>query len=344
MDRKSAVKGIIVVLALVAVAAAAFGVMNYMEKRSTVPAAEDDKVERESAAPDPAYLYLGDLEYEVSDNVKAYLLVGTDGAGSRPDAKHYHGPMSDYLLLVLIDKTKETFGFVQIDRDTMTDIVQIGEDGDEESAATEEEQICTASWFGKDLYQGLANLLNSASYLMGGLDIEGYYSINMDDIAKLNHAVGGVTVKIEDDFSEYDREMVPGAEVHLTDEQAELFVRSRKEIGDGTNESRMRRQRAYMTALMDQAKQKMAEDKSFALEVYKELNDAATTNIRAARVSVIANLLYKYENKGIFDIDGERTKGRTGQDKKDYVQFYADEESIAKILKELMYLDDGHEY
>ena len=344
MDRKSAVKGIIVVLVLAVAAAGVFGVMNYMEKRSTGSDHDKGKVERESAAPDPTYLFLGDLEYEVTDNIKAYLLVGTDGAGSKPNAKHYHGPMSDYIMLVLIDKTKETYGFVQIDRDTMTDIVQIGEDGDEEAAATVEEQICTATWFGKDLNQGLRNLMESVSYLMGGLEIEGYYSINMDDIAKLNHAVGGVTVKIEDDFSEYDEEMVPGAEVHLTDEQAELFVRSRMEIGDGTNESRMRRQRAYMTALMDQAKQKMADDKSFAIDVYQELNGVATTNIQGSRVSAIANLLYKFENKGIFDIDGEHTVGRTDRDKKDYVQFYADEDSITMILKELMYLDDGHEY
>ena len=252
--------------------------------------------------------------------------------------------MADYQLLLLIDKTDGTYGFIQIDRDSVTDVELINNDGVEETADTEELQICTATWYGKDLEQGLDNLVNSASYLLGGIRIDGYYSLNMREIGKLNHAVGGVTVKIEDDFSKYDKDMVPGATVDLTDEQAVLFVRSRMDIGDGENKSRMRRQRVYMEALMDKVRKQMTEDKSFGIDIYNELQDIAVTNIPKNRISAISNLMYKSTGKGIRDIDGEHTMGRLAGDKKDYVQFYADEESMVEIFTDLIGIGEGKEY
>ncbi len=338
MNRKQIVKGVLIAAALIAVAAAVFGVIYLMDNRST------GKVEHESAAPDPDYLYLGDLEYEVTDILKTYLIVGTDGNGTKPGAKHYHGPMADYQLLLVINQSQGTYGFVQIDRDTITDVAEINNKGEEDEAFIAEEQICTATWFGKNIEQGLLNLCDSVSNLLGGIEIDGYYSINMDDIKTLNHAVGGVTVKIEDDFSEYDEEMVPGATVHLTDDQAELFVRSRMEIGDGKNESRMRRQRVYMDALMASAREKMAEDKSFPTELYSALQDISVTNIPGGRISAIANLLYQSKDTGMRDIEGEHKLGKLEGDKKDYVQFYADEDSITKVMIDLCHLDEGREY
>lgn len=338
MDRKKAVKNVLIAIAVLAVVACVFFAINYFDTRKT------GTHERQDSAPDPTYLYLGDLEYEVTHNIKTYLICGTDGNSTRPNAKKYHGPMTDYLLLLIIDKTAGTYGFIQIDRDTMTDVEIINEDGDEESAGTEELQICTATWYGKDIEQGMKNLENSVSYLLGGIEIDGYYMLNMKNIAELNHAVGGVTVKIEDDFSKVDKDMVKGKEIKLTDKQAETFVRSRKNIGDGLNQSRMRRQRVYMEALMDQVKQKMESDKSFALDIYQELEDVALTDIPRNRVSAISNLLYKSEGKGIKDLEGEHTEGRVIGDKQDYAMFYADEEKMVPIFQELAGIGEGHEY
>ena len=182
MDRKQVVKGILIALLLVAIAAAAFGAIYYFDHQ-TKEEADDD-----IGAPDPTFLYLCDLEYELTDNVKTYMIVGTDGAGSKPNAKRYHGPMSDYMLLLVINKTKGTHGFIEVDRDTITDIVQIGPDGDDETADIVEEQICTATWWGKDIEQGLTKATCD--------DLEKHaYSVN-DSIADSNirnrHILAGV--------------------------------------------------------------------------------------------------------------------------------------------------------
>lgn len=46
--------------------------------------------------------------------------------------------------------------------------------------------------------------------------------------------------------------MVQGATIQLEGKQAELFVRSRMTVADGTNASRMKRQRVYLEALLSQ--------------------------------------------------------------------------------------------
>lgn len=339
MDRKQAIKYVLFALAAIVLVACVFGVIHYLDNRP-----DGKGGGRAEAVPDPMYLYFGEKEYEVKDNIKTYLVMGTDGVGKRPNSKNYHGPMTDFWLLLVINKTKESYGFIQIDRDTMANVDMILNDGDANGAINEEMQICTTTWYGKDFVQGCENAVVSTEDLLGGIDIDGYYSLNMKHIKEVNKAVGGVTVKIEDDFSELDPAMKMGEEIKLTDQQAYYFVQSRKQIGDGTNIGRMRRQKAYMQGLMDKSKISMGQDKSFAVDVFQELKDYATTDIPMNRVSAIANLLYKYENKGIFDIEGEHTEGRVVGDKKDYVQFYADEESMAKIFTELAGLDEGHTY
>ena len=95
---------------------------------------------------------------------------------------------------------------------------------------------------------------------------------------------------------------------------------------------------------MEQSKEKMAADKSYVSDLSEELKSSSTTNIHGSRVSAIANLVYKTEDLGIKDIEGEHKLGRIGDDTKNYMQFYADEESIAKVLTELCGLGEGHEY
>ena len=91
-------------------------------------------------------------------------------------------------------------------------------------------------------------------------------------------------------------------------------------------------------------RKQMTEDKSFGINIYNELQDIAVTNIPKNRISAISNLMYKSTGKGIRDIDGEHTMGRLAGDKKDFVQFYADEESMVEIFTDLIGIGEGKEY
>ncbi len=295
------------------------------------------------------YIYLADHNYEITHNLESYLLIGSDGSGNEEGSQdgeegkkgkdgRYHGDLADFLLLMVFDKTDDTYGFLQIDRDTITR-VEMPEGGDESLEDTFE-QICTARWYGEDPEEGCENTVDAASELLGYFPIDGYYSINMDDIGTLNHAVGGVTVTLEDDFSEKDPEMTKGRTLKLSDEQAEIFVRSRMDIGDGENTSRMRRQRAYMDAYLDAALKKIGENEDFVNDLYKQLQDEAVTDMPGNRVSAVANRMHKGRYLGTFELDGEHKEGDTLGDGVVHKEFYPTESSIIDVMTSLASIED----
>lgn len=300
----------------------------------------------ESAEGEGDYIYLADHNYEITHNLESYLLIGSDDSGNEEKDKdkddgEYHGDLADFLLLVVFDKTDDTYGFLQIDRDTITR-VEMPENG-EESLEDTFEQICTARWYGETPEEGCENTVDAVSELLGYFPIDGYYSINMSDIGTLNHAVGGVTVTIEDDFSGVDPEMTKGRTMKLSDEQAETFVRSRMSIGDGTNTSRMRRQRAYMDAFLDAALKKMDKDKDFVNDLYKELKARAVTDMPGNRVSAAANRMHEGRYIATFELDGEHKEGETLGDGVLHAEFYPTEASKIDVLTSLCSIVDRGE-
>lgn len=335
MNRKAKTKAVLAALGVILLVAALALGLHYIDSRP-----ESEEQHQDSSA-DAECLYIGENEYEITHNLETYLMIGSDDSGNEDRKKNeeYHGGMADFIMLVVLDKTDNTYGFLPIDRDTITNVPKISSEGEEADDAIE--QICTARWYGKDPEQGCQNTVDCVSDLLGGLEIDGYYSINMHDIGTLNDAVGGVTVNIEDDFTSEDPEMRPGSTIRLNDEQAELFVRGRMEIGDGTNESRMKRQEEFMKGFKEAAAAKMKEDPDFVNELYKELQEKAVTDIPGNRVSAMANRMYKGRSLGIFRIKGEHKEGTTLDDGLVHMEFRPSEESIAEEMTQLCSLKDN---
>lgn len=282
---------------------------------------------------------IGDQNYEITHNIESYLLIGTDGSGNteQEGTEDYAGPLADFLMLLIMDRTDNTYGFLQIDRNTMTKVRYIERNGEEVSSFTE--QICTASWYGENPVQGCENTVTAVRDLVGGLDIDGYYAINMSDIGTLNHAVGGVEVTLEDDFTKSDPAMSAGKTLVLNDQQAEIFVRGRMEIGEGTNAERMKRQQVYIKGFQSKAKSMMAADSGFLDDLYQMLADEAITDIPENRVSVIANQTYKGEDLGILTLRGETRLGTTLGDGLEHEEFYVETDSIAEAMMTLCGMD-----
>lgn len=204
--------------------------------------------------------------YSYYHDFETYLIMGTDKTGA--DSKVYQGSMSDFLMLVIVDKTDNNYSFLPINRDTMSEVRLIQDDGT--GVATAELQLCTAHWYGGNAEQSCANTVESISKLFGGLKINGYYAIPMDAIPKLNHSVGGVTVTLLEDFQDIDRQMKKGETLALSDEQAYRYIHDRYGVGDEKNTSRMKRQQQYMEAFFTKAKEKAKSDKAYVGQLFRE--------------------------------------------------------------------------
>ncbi len=273
--------------------------------------------------------------YGFDHRMESFLFVGTDNSGNAATTdQEGHGPMADFLLLMVLDYTADTYGYLQIDRNTITEVNILDEEGELEDFGYE--QICTAHWYGGTPVINAENTVDAVSVLLGYLEnIKGYYVLNMDDIGVLNHAAGGVPVTMEEDLTAVDPAFQKGKEIILDDVQAEKFLRARMSVGEGTNEERMSRQRQYITGFFDVMEARSRKDANYYLEVWNALRDAGTTNMNGNSFSRIANMLLKGESHGLLTLEGEHTLGTVLGDGLEHEEFYPDETSVIDTLTTL---------
>ena len=160
-----------------------------------------------------------------------------------------------------------------------------------------------------------------------------------DEIAQLNHVIGGATVRIEDDFSKVDPTLVEGEEITLTDEQAYNYLHARLDVGDGENESRMRRQTAYMEAVYDKVIDRVRTEKNFLDDITDTLGEAVTTNMNGEDFAQFRDIFREGRSLGIQMPEGESVLGRRLEDGLEHTEFYIDEASLAEIMVQMCNLE-----
>ena len=298
-SRRGAKRRLLAEILIITAAVVMFGIVLVMfERASRHRESVSDKGgwnEENNEIPDQEIqIKLNGHVYSCSDQLESYLLIGTDNSGDNPEAvQGFNGNLADFLAVLLIDTDTGRHGLIQIDRDTMTDVPILDENGEE--IGTSLEQLCTAHWYGQNEEQRNSNTVYTVSQVLGNLPIDGYYCLNMKDIPSLNHAVGGVSVTIEEDLRNVDPAMAAGTKIHLSDEQAEKFVRARMSVGDGTNISRMKRQRQYMENMYEQIHERFSDNAGYLNDLYKELKSVLDTDQPDKTVSRIASKLHDSE-------------------------------------------------
>jgi anionic cell wall polymer biosynthesis LytR-Cps2A-Psr (LCP) family protein len=160
----------------------------------------------------------------------------------------------------------------------------------------------------------------------------------MDDVGAINNAIGGVVVDIDTDMTAIDPEFKEGASVLLTDEQAEKYVRARMNVGDGTNQARMGRQRQYMQKAYNLVLSQLRDNPEYINDLYTELRDKVQTDRPGRDLSVITNKLTGYESEGILTMEGEVRVNDTIGEGIEHEEFYPTEASIVSTLRKVMNL------
>lgn len=130
-----------------------------------------------------------------------------------------------------------------IDRDTITDVTVLSTFGQE--TGTRKMQICLSNSFGATREENARYTVKAVRGLMNGIDIDGYYMIDLTAVDSLSEALGGITVTVPDDMTQVNPLWHEGAVITVSGEEAVSFVRARKIAGEGTNEERMNRQSLF---------------------------------------------------------------------------------------------------
>ena len=269
--------------------------------------------------------------YVKKGNLETYLIAGIDAPGKVEKVTEYDGTgQCDVLAVIVRDRSTDQCKLLSIDRNTITAVKSLDNDGT--YLDTTDIQISLAHAMGFDQQVRAENTVDAVSHLLGDQTIDGYAMVNMGAIQVVNDMVGGVTVTIEDDFSDIDPSMKKGETVTLMGEQAEKYVRSRKEVADGSNQNRMSRQSTYEEAFKPAFRNKCAENSKFPLEVYHAMEDYMTTNISAKKFCRLA-ILMSDENQD----EKVSISGTYGLDEDDWQTFTPDEDSLQEAILELFY-------
>lgn len=317
-------KGVLIVLAI-ALVLVAVGVASQVVDRKTIAREEEETTQWPQDM-----VEINGIKCTPKKNIKSYLIMGLDSRGEAEATEEYDGTgQVDTLELVVVDYTANTYTRLPINRDTMTEVQSLDTDGT--YLATTKMQLSLAHACGDGMEISCENTVDAVSNLLYGQTIDGYASLNMDAIEVLNHLAGGVTVTIEDDFSA-DPTLVQGETVTLTDEQAMTYVRGRMDVGDGTNEGRMRRQTQFLSALKPILMEKCQEDSSFALEIYDSLTPYMVTDQSRNDFIKLTAALIESEEQERLHIEGTNAVGDTG-----FNEFTVDEDSLADVVIQLFY-------
>lgn len=277
------------------------------------------------------YRYMNQTWTYRKNDITNILMIGIDWADTQQDggSSRYSG-QADFLQLVSIDKGKQTISTIHIDRDTITPIKIYGPFGD--YAGVRETQICLSHAYGSTSQQSCENTVWAVSHLLGGIPIKGYIVMDIDGIAAVNDALGGVTVTLEDDFAHLDPSMAKGATLTLKGKQAEYYVRSRMGVGAGTNISRMTRQRTFAEAANALMLEGMQKDMNYIGSVLDQISGHVETNLSRGFLINMAYSSSEYERTGIHSVFGIHEIGEDG-----FMGFTPDPDSLGELLTSLFF-------
>lgn len=329
VSRRTQLKGMALLIGLAVLLLLAYRGGRWLENRNARPETRGDHTQR--------YAYTETIEvdgvtYRRKANLTAILLMGIDQASDAAVSNGRNGGQADFLRLVVIDSEADTVSQIQIDRDTMTPITILGVLGNRSGVRTT--QICLAHSFGDGGAESCELTVEAVSNLLLGTQIDDYIAMNLDGVSVLNDWLGGITVTLEDDFSAIDPAMTAGSTLTLTGEQAEIYVRSRRNVGVGTNEARMERQENYISLLTEQLDSRLGEGKEAVGALYDALEPYLTTDMSRGRLVNALWEAHAYTRTAPLEPDGSYEIGSDG-----FMEFHADDAALKNMVLDLFYTE-----
>ena len=269
------------------------------------------------------------VEYFPRQDVTVMLVLGIDQYGPVESSNYYrnHGS-ADSVMLLVFDETNKDCSVLYLNRDTMLDMDVLGVRG--EYAGTTYGQLALAHTYGTGLEDSCENVKNTLMNFMHGLTVDYYVAMNMDAIPILNDAVGGVTVNVTDDFSKVNPTITMG-ELTLQGDQVVDYVRTRKDVGDQKNVTRMQRQKEYVDGFLKALMEKEQENIEFAVNLYEQVAPYIVTD---CSVNTLSGMLDRYAE---FTLKEVVTPAGENIIEDGHYAFYVDQKELDALILKLFY-------
>ena len=314
----------VIIAGVVVLAVAGLGYVGIQKKK----AAEAASAKATAEAEDSNIVTWQGKTYKYNQNLSNYLLLGVD---KRTPAETRVGKadagQADALFLLSLNRKTKEMTLITIPRDTMTDVESFDLEG--KSLGKSKDHISLSYGYGDGGAESCKLTQEAVSNLFYGLPIQGYLAMNLDGIPELAKSVGGLTVTVPNNSLEYKYpEFAEGAEVTLTEENTEVFLRSRDVDESQSAIYRMERQKAFLDAFSKKAKECYEQNAKFAANLFVAIKPYTVTNISEDRLMKLFQTADEGDGYIEWTVPGEGTQGLS------YDEYQVDDDALyAKIME-----------
>lgn len=276
-------------------------------------------------------------EYVYNSDVVTIAFIGVDKRelGLDDGLVGTAGQADANIIVAINTKTGKTKA-IAVPRDTMVEVDVYSDKGT--FLRSDEKQICLSFAYGNGTDTSAQNTVTSLSRILYNVPINKYFALDLNGIAPINDAIGGVTVTSLYDFKNVD--ISKGDEVHLTGDLTEIYVRTRDMDNIEASLNRTARQVQYIKAFASQLAPAVMKDFSIVSKLYNTAMEYSTTNITLSDATYLASLLV---SKGISDfetttIEGEMKKSDNVENADIvFAEFYPDEDKLMELVLDTFY-------
>ena len=236
-------------------------------------------------------LYQGHT-YRLNEDLATILVLGIDQKLTEEDTIYGEGGQCDVVMLVGLDTKTGKTTVLNVSRETYAQVEVYSTDG--AYVETRSEQLALAYAYGNGRETSCQNAVRSVSRLLYGLPISTYAAIDMEGILAANEAVGGVEVVSLMDYDGFDGiRFVKGESVELHDQAAERYIRFRSHTVEG-NESRMAREKQWLTAFADKVVTRSIKKITFPVTLFSSLSPYMETSLTVPDVTFLSRCFLEH--------------------------------------------------
>ncbi|SEP73484.1 transcriptional attenuator, LytR family [Lachnospiraceae bacterium RM5] len=288
----------------------------------------DDSVNKTSDWHDDWISHNGKV-YEYKENVLTFYIMGIDKK-TDSDISSINMGQCDANFLVVLDTDSKKMSVLCVNRDSMIDLDVYDLGGS--YVETKQGQLALQHAYGRTPEESAEHQIDAISDLFYGIPINGYVALDLDSIAVLNDAVGGVTVTCNEDLTFNNPKLYEGARLTLSGSDAYDYLQDRTKTYEGARR-RLARQKAYIDAYVPMVKNSIKSDLTWVVDTYNVVKPYMNTNLSIDEVSYLASIAkdYSFDVNNIENIEGETKQGER------FEEFYVDKDNLEETILKIFY-------
>ena len=207
-----------------------------------------------------------------------------------------------------------------------------------EYAGVENMQICLAYAYGDGHETSCLNVARSVSRLFNGIPINAYFAMDYTGVPTLNDDVGGVSVQVLEDLSAKDPALTYGSWVTLKGEQSVTYIRSRDTALLESNNTRMDRQKQYLTGFLQNAFSGIKSNPTLIPTLYSDATDYMVTDISLADLTYLASQVVQhgYATPEMSSVPGTVVQGDV------YAEYQVDKAALFDLIIKNFYVQTNN--